>query len=246
MLKHLCSLQSPPSAVDEFASINEFLQINGPLTTESYRVSQEILTVPAPCDSFDQTRLKLSFNIQIMMQKLDKSAIEIVQIRLQIAWDLKALYNAYDSSSTNTFYLFIKEEFGLNKRSYQYYQSYFRFLVKYPLFQRIPVAFTFLRTKTTQIELWFNTVDCSRLSVNDPTSKAYWTGTQPHATAQNPAPTANIFAVTPVQSIAISQRIESFAPTSTMHRLAPVQSIATAQDIAQSSQDVDDNMCIDS
>jgi hypothetical protein len=111
LLTHHCSLQSPPSAVDEFASIKEFLQINSLLN----------LTVfPAPSDSFDQTRLKLSFNIQIMMQKLDKSAIEIVQIRLQIVWDLKALYNDYDSSSTITFYIFITEDFGLNKRSYQY------------------------------------------------------------------------------------------------------------------------------
>ena len=94
------------------------------------------------------------------MQKLDKSAIEIVQIRLQIAWDLKALYNAYDSSSTNTFYLFIKEEFGLNKRSYQYYQSYFRFLVKYPLFQRIPVAFTFLRRKSNYGLIQWTTLGC--------------------------------------------------------------------------------------
>jgi hypothetical protein len=191
MLKYLsvdCSVQSPPPEVEEFASIREFLQINGPLAMESYLDSQELLLDPTSTDTFDQ----ITFKIRSMMQKLDTSAIEMVQVRMQIAFDLKRLYDIYDDSS-NTIQ-FLKEEFGLNKRTYQYYQSYNKFLVDYPLFQRIPVAFSNLRTKTNQIQLWFNTEECSSLSIIDPTSKAFWTIDQLYVTSQNPVPAVQSFA----------------------------------------------------
>jgi hypothetical protein len=134
MLKYLsvdCSVQSPPPEVEEFASIREFLQINGPLAMDSYHGSQELLLDPSSTDTFEQ----ITFKIRSMMQKLDSSAIEMVQERMQIAFDLKRLYDIYDdSSNTIPFYQFLKEEFGLNKRTYQYYQSYNKFLVDYPLF----------------------------------------------------------------------------------------------------------------
>jgi hypothetical protein len=103
--------------------------------------------------------------------------------------------NIYDdSSNTIPFDQFLKEEFGLNKRTYQYYQSYNKVLVDYPLFQRIPVAFSNLRTKTNQIQLWFNTEECSSLPIIDPTSKAFWTINQLYATSQNPVPAVQSFA----------------------------------------------------
>jgi hypothetical protein len=63
--------------------------------------SQELLLDPTSTDTFDQ----ITFKIRSMMQKLDTSAIEMVQVRMQIAFDLKRLYDIYDdSSNTIPFY----------------------------------------------------------------------------------------------------------------------------------------------
>ncbi len=61
-----CSVQSPPPEIEEFASIREFLQINGPLAMESYLDSQELLLDPTSTDAFDQ----ITFQIRSMMQRL--------------------------------------------------------------------------------------------------------------------------------------------------------------------------------
>jgi hypothetical protein len=53
---------------------------------ESYYDSHELLLAT---DTFDQ----ITFKILSMMQKLDSSAIEMVQVRMQIAFDLKRLYD---------------------------------------------------------------------------------------------------------------------------------------------------------
>jgi hypothetical protein len=141
---------------------------------KSYDISPEILPVAVPGDSPDQIKHKLYSNIRKRLLVIDKSAIEIVHERMGIASDLKSLHDAFDDPNSDSFYQFLDDNFRIKKRHYQYYQSYFKFLTKYPLFQRIPVAFSGLCLKTGKIESWFASAECSRLSINNITSTAFW------------------------------------------------------------------------
>jgi hypothetical protein len=154
---------SRPSEIDKFAKIKAFLQFYGPLTIESYVHLPESLTNPVPSNYPDQLKLNLVSKIRRSLEVIDKSAIELVQERMGIAKDLKSLHDAFEDSNSNEFYQFLHDTFHIKKRYYQYYQSYFKFLERYPLFQRIPVTLSDLCLITGKIESWFKSAECSGL-----------------------------------------------------------------------------------